>query len=137
MKALTLMATCVFCLGVSGVAQAEENPTGTWKWTVNFRNNPNNNQPREQTLKLKLEGDKLTGAMVGRNDRETAIEDATWKDGEVTFKVTRERNGNKMTSKYKGKVTGDTIKGTIETERDGQTRSRDWEAKRNAGSGAA
>ena len=137
MKALTFVATCVFCLGLGGIAQAEENPTGTWKWTANFRNNPNNNQPREQTLKLKLDGDKLTGAMVGRNDRETAIEDATWKDGEVTFKVTRERNGNKMVSKYKGKVTGDTLKGTIESDRDGQTRSRDWEAKRNAGSGAA
>jgi hypothetical protein len=33
-------------------------------------------------------------------------------------------------SKYKGKVSRETIKGTIEFERDGQTQSRDWEAKR-------
>lgn len=79
------------------------------------------------TLKLKLEGDKLTGAMVGRNGQETAIEDGTFKDGEVSFKVTRERQGNKVTTKYTGKVSGDTIKG--KAGREGQE-GRDWEAKR-------
>src|SRR5690242_7296585 len=34
-----------------------------------------------------------------------------------------------FTTKYDGKVTGDTIKGKMEFERDGETRSRDWEAK--------
>ena len=82
------------------------------------------------TLKLKLDGDKLTGAMVGQNGQETAIEDGQFKDGEVSFKVTRERQGNKITTKYAGKVSGDTIKGKIESERNGQPQSRDWEAKR-------
>jgi len=45
----------------------------------------------------------------------------------------RERDGQKLTSKYSGKLAGDTIKGKIETERDGQTRTRDWEAKRDTG----
>ena len=35
-----------------------------------------------------------------------------------------------MTLEFNGTVDGDTIKGTAETERDGQTRSREWEAKR-------
>ena len=71
--------------------------------------------------------------MPGRNGgdpRETAISDGKVKDDEVSFSVVREFNGNKMTSKYSGKVSADTIKGKIETERDGNTRSRDWEAKR-------
>lgn len=106
-------------------ADESHDPTGTWKWSVT-----RNNQTREATLKLKLEGDKLTGAMLGRNNQETAIEDASYKDGEVAFKVTREFNGQKFSQKFKGKVSGDTIKGKIESERDGQTRSRDWEAKR-------
>ncbi len=108
-------------------AQAEDkpDPTGTWKWSTTF-----NDQTRESTLKLKLEGDKLTGAMLGRNDQEIKIEEATFKDGEVAFSITRERNGQKMTSKYKGKLDKDSIKGKIETTRDGQPRSRDWEAKR-------
>jgi len=99
---------------------------GTWKWTVQGQNN----QSFEQTMKLKMEGDKVTGVILGRNNTETKIDDATFKDGVLAFSVTRERNGNKVTSKYNGKVDGDTIKGKIETERNGQTQSRDWEAKR-------
>ena len=70
--------------------------------------------------------------MPGRNGQETAIEDGKYKDGEVSFQVTRERQGNKFTIKYTGKVSGDTIKGKIETTRDGNAagQPRDWEAKR-------
>jgi len=101
-------------------------PTGTWKWSVTF-----GDQTREQSAKLKLEGDKLTGVIVGRNNTETAIADATFKDDTISFTVTRERDGNKFVSKYSGKLDGDTIKGKIESERDGQTRSVDWNAKRD------
>ncbi len=112
-------AVIVVVAGLVGAARADDkaNPTGTWKWTVT-----NGDQKRDMTLKLKLDGDKLTGAVIGRNNRETKIEDATFKDGEVTFKVTRERNGQKSTSKYNGKVSGDMS--------DGKAESRDWEAKR-------
>lgn len=122
-----LFAMGMVFLLVSGTVRAADkpDPTGTWKWSVMF-----NDQKRDVTLKLKLEGDKLTGAMLGRNDQETAIEDASFKDGEVAFSITRERNGQKSTSKYKGKLDGDTIKGKIEGMRGGQTQSRDWEAKR-------
>lgn len=123
---LTALAVAVSGLMI-GVAMAEEkgSPTGTWKWSVEV-----NGQTRESTLKLKLDGDKLTGAMVGRNNNETKIEDGTYKDGEVAFKITRERNGNKIVQTFKGKLSGDTIKGKIEVDRNGQTQSRDWEAKR-------
>jgi hypothetical protein len=115
-------------VGLVGVARADDkpDPTGTWKWTVMRQG-----QSREVTLKLKLEGDKLTGAMVGRNNQETPIEDATFKDGKVTFKVVRERNGEKFTTKYTGKLSGDTIKGKTEFKRGDDTQSRDWEAKRD------
>lgn len=114
-------------LGMVTQAQAADkaDPTGTWKWSVTF-----NDQTRESTLKLKLDGDKLTGTMLGRNNSETAIENATFKDGQVSFTVTRERNNMKMTTKYTGKLEGDVIKGKSEFERNGQSQSRDWEAKR-------
>jgi hypothetical protein len=125
MKRLTVVALVV---AVAGLARAEDkgkaDPTGTWKWTVEF-----GGQAREQTLKLKLDGDKLTGTMIGRNS-ETKIEDGKYKDGEITFTVIRERNGQKTTTKYAGKLSGDTIKGKAESDRGGQTQSRDWEAKR-------
>jgi hypothetical protein len=68
--------------------------------------------------------------VVGPNDQETAIEDAKYKDGGLSFKVVRERNGEKMTFSTTGKVSGDTLKGKTEFERDGQMQSLEWEAKR-------
>ena len=96
MKRSALLALALVLMGLADRAQAADkpDPTGTWKWSVNF-----NNQSRDVTLKLKLEGDKLSGTMPGRNNQETKIDDATFKDGEVAFSVTRERNGQKSTTK--------------------------------------
>jgi hypothetical protein len=126
MRRFLTAALVLGLLNLAGAARADDkpSPTGTWKWTVE-----RNGQTFDLSLKLKAEGDKLTGALV-RNDEETKIEDGTFKDGEVSFTVVREFNGNKITFKYKGKVEGDTIKGKTEVERDGQTMTRDWEAKR-------
>ena len=127
MKRLLAAALVLVIVGVAAMARADDkpNPSGTWKWTVNF-----GNQTREVTLKLKLDGDKLTGGIIGRDGKENPIQDASYKDGDLSFKVVRERNGTKMTSTYTGKVNGDTIKGKIEFGRNGNTQSRDWEAKR-------
>ena len=127
MRRLVTSALVLFFVAAAGIVRAEDkpNPTGTWKWSVKM-----GQQTRDMTLKLKLENDKLTGTMVGRNNQETAIEEAKYKDGEVSFNVVRERNGQKSTTKYNGKVSGDTIKGKIESERNGQKQSRDWDAKR-------
>jgi hypothetical protein len=127
MKWLICAVACVSLWGVSGVAQAAEDPTGTWQWTVTF-----GDRSREMTLKLKLEGDELTGSMPGRDNQETPIADATFKDGEISFTITRERNGRKSVTKYTGKQSGATITGQIESERNGEKQTRAWEAKRTA-----
>ena len=74
---------------------------------------------------------KLTGTVSGRGG-ETAIAEAKLKGEEISFQVTREFNGNTVTTKYNGKLSGDTIKGKMEFQRDGQPQSRDWEAKRES-----
>ena len=125
MKRFVSVAVGLIVVAVMGVAQGAENPTGTWKWETSF-----GGKTRENTLKLKLDGDKLTGTMVGRDGQETPIENATFKDDKVSFTYTREFNGQKFTMKYNGTVKGDTITGKSEFEREGQTQSRDWEAKR-------
>lgn len=125
MRQLAAAALVVAIVGVASLAQAAENPTGTWKWTVKY-----NDQTREMSVTLKLDGDKLTGTIPGRDGATTPIADGKFKDGEVSFTVTRERDGNKMVFKYSGKITGDTLKGKAEFTRDGNTQSRDWEAKR-------
>jgi hypothetical protein len=83
----------------------------------------------EGTLKLKQDGEKLTGATV-RNDNETAIQDGKIAGDQVSFTVVREREGRKVTAKYKGKITGDAVKGTVESDWSGDWQTLDWEGTR-------
>jgi hypothetical protein len=122
-------------LALSGSVQAQDkkaDPTGTWSWSMPGRDG---GEARKITLKLKTEGDKISGKLIspgrqGGDPMETEISDGKLKGDEVAFSVTRERQGNKYTQKYQGKIAGDTIKGKIQFDRNGETQSRDWEAKR-------
>ena len=125
--------TVLLALATFAIATAVQaaDATGTWTWTRQGRNGGND---VKMTLKLKVAGEKLTGTLSspGRDGQvtDTEITDGKVKGDEVSFTVTREFNGNKFTTKYNGKVTADTIKGKTESERNGNTQSRDWEAKR-------
>jgi hypothetical protein len=114
-----------------GTAVQAADATGSWSWT---RPGRNGGPDQKMTLKLKADGEKLTGTLTSPSrdggTTDTAIADGKVKGDEVSFTVTREFNNNKMVSKYNGKVSADTIKGKIESERNGQAQSRDWEAKR-------
>jgi len=111
-----LVACAVLALGAAVQSQAADSkadPTGTWTWTTPGRNG---GPDRKSTLKLKLDGDKVTGTVTspgrqGGQAQDTAIEDGKLKGEELSFSVTREVNGNKFTAKYSGKLAGDTIKG--------------------------
>lgn len=125
MKRIAVAFAIVLTLTLVGTLRAAD-PTGTWKWTTDF-----GGKTREATLKLKLEGDKLSGAYLGgQSGNETAIENASFKEDTVSFSITRERNGQKLTTKYSGKLAGDTITGKSERQRDGQAQASDWVAKR-------
>lgn len=130
----TLAWTLVLTLGVSFLGltatarAADKTATGNWTWTFN-----RNGEDVTITLKLKQDGEKLTGSLKGAQGAETEIKDGKIsKDGELSFKVERERNGNTFVIKYSGKLEGDAIKGKTEMTRNGEPVSRDWEAKRAA-----
>ena len=129
MRRLATVAVVLAIGSLVGVARADDKsgPSGTWKWSAGRPGG----QGRETTLKLKIEGDKVTGTISGRAG-ETAIEDGTYKDGVVSFKVTTQgQGGQSVTRKFHGKLSGDTIKGKTEGPgRDGQPMERDWVAKR-------
>ena len=145
---LKVTACAVALFGAISFAHAADkkvDPTGTWTWTApGFRGGGGGGgggggQTRTNTLKLKLEGEKLTGTLSGGGGgrqggggqpRAIDIEDAKLNGDEVSFKVTREFQNNKMVAKYNGKISGDTIKGKMEFDRNGEPQSRDWEAKR-------
>jgi hypothetical protein len=60
----------------------------------------------------------------------TDIKDGKIDNSDISFSVTREFNGNSFTTKYSGKLADGVIKGKAESERNGETQSRDWEAKK-------
>ena len=107
------------------ISAAAADISGTWKWTFEGRNGP-----MEATATLQLNDGVLTGTVGGRFG-DTPIGDASFRDDQVSFTVTREFNGNKFVVKYDGKLEGDTITGTIARQnRDGETVTREWKATR-------
>ena len=133
---MKVLACAMLVLGGAAQTQAADakaNVAGNWTWSTPGRDG---GPERKSTLTLKVEGDKVTGkiAAPGRDGApmETVIEDAKVDGATVTFKVTRTFGENKMVQKFNGKLEGDSIKGKIEFERNGEAQSRDWEAKRQA-----
>jgi hypothetical protein len=133
MKSLCKLLAATIAVGFATVAAFAADPSGTWKWTQQGRQG---GQGFEMTLKLEVKDGALsgsTGAIQGPQGEipGVAISDASIKGDTVAFSITREFNGNKRTSKYEGKIEGDTIKGTIERQtRDGTTQKSDWTATR-------
>ena len=76
--------------------------SGKWKWALA------KNSGGHGTFTLKQDGEKLTGSISGLGfGGENDIEDGTFKDGQITFKVTRSRGGQDITTTYTGKLSGD------------------------------
>jgi hypothetical protein len=119
--------------------KAALDPTGTWKVTT-FNPQTNSKIGAEETLKIKLAGEKLTGTVTHRsnvngNERifESPITETKLQGGEIAFTVSHPPHvgkGPDITLSYQGKITGDKIKGKVESEWSGHTSVRNWEAKR-------
>jgi hypothetical protein len=86
--------------------------TGKWSFETQGRNGP-----MTQTLNLKQAGTDLTGTLAGGRGGEVQISDGKVDGNNVSFTVVREFQGNKVTIKYNGVVSGDEMKLTIETGR--------------------
>ena len=84
--------------------------TGKWTTQVPGRDGT----PREQTIMLKADGDKLTGSVSGRQS-DTPIQDGKISGDDLSFVVVRSFGGNEVRQVYKGKVVGSEIKFTIQT----------------------
>jgi hypothetical protein len=125
----TALLGVVLFLNTPALHAAEKvDPAGTWTWTVEGRDG----NTMTSTLKLRQENGKLAGTVTGRGGREDEIENATLDGERLSFQVTRERNGNRSTAKYAGKISGDRIDGKVESNWGGEARTRDWVAKREA-----
>jgi hypothetical protein len=133
-KFTKILFGAVLLTGTIIQAQAQDkkvDPTGTYVWTQAGRNG---GPDRTNTLTLKLDAGKLTGSIMapgrgGAAAAATPISDGMLMGTNVMFNVVRDVNGNSMTNKYSGGLADGTIKGKIDTDRNGQVNSRDWEAK--------
>jgi len=110
----------------SPLSAAQQNLAGTWKASFATPNG----QTIESTLKIKQDGDKLSGVVIGRNGNETPFDEITLTGDQLSLRLIRERNGEKVTTKVAAKVTGDDLKGKIESNYGGENHTMDWEAKR-------
>lgn len=113
-------------------------PTGTWK--IATINPETKSKVSEAPMKLKLEGGKLTGTITHQSTingktrvLERVLKETKLQGDDISFTVSIPPvtgTGPEATKTYRGKITGDTMKGKVETEWNGTTFRRDWEAKR-------
>jgi hypothetical protein len=127
MKAILSMA---LVLGVCGLADAADDkavdPVGTWKCEYEI-----GGQQRTSTLKIKKDGEKLTGTMSWPNQDATDVKDLKLKDATLTFSAVRKIMDNEITVEYTLKIDGDKLKGKGAAEFGGQKQEFDMEGKRD------
>ena len=105
---------------------------GTWKWSPGFggRGGPGGRGGGGTTVTLKRDGDKLSGKLNAPRLGEADIKHGRFRNGEVSFQIERERDGETSTNFYRGRFSADTITGRFTSEAGGRVRTNDWRAAR-------
>ena len=126
----TIYVISFLLTGFLPAARAQEgkatDPAGTWELRFERPGRP----PSVSILRLEKAGDKYVGALASEQGQTVPVKEALWKDGELSFRVTLERQGQEFNLDYKGKVTGEAIKGKVSLNILGQNRSFDFEGNR-------
>jgi uncharacterized lipoprotein YehR (DUF1307 family) len=103
MKRLLVLAA------ICAVAASAADISGTWKGTADVQGNT-----VERTFVFKVDGAKLTGETTSEMMGTSTITDGKIDGDNISFTITAKFQDNEMKMNYKGKVTGDTIKLTVE-----------------------
>lgn len=113
-------------LSIYASAHAVENPAGTWKVRTMFRGR----QGRTAILQLQRHDNNLTGVMSRSEDSKLEINNGRFRQGELSFDVVSQWNGQQVATKYTGSIHGDSIKGQVEYRRRGEQQVLNWTAER-------
>ena len=120
-----IMWLCFVLLSLAPAALAQDaKVAGSWDLSSPGRDG----NVMTQTLTLQQDGTKLTGTVKGQ--RGEAPVTGTISGNNISFSVTRNTPNGDMKIDYTGTVNGDAMKGTFTV----MGNSRDWSAKRSAGS---
>jgi hypothetical protein len=117
-----LLSVCVILASFAAAMAGDLN--GKWIAQVPGRDG----QTRETTFNFKVEGDKLTGTVSGRQG-DTAISDGKISGDDLSFTVVMNFQGNEVKLLYKGKVAGEEIKFT-RTREGGSQPGQEFTAKK-------
>lgn len=117
------MRKLILSMALAAVSVFAADPSGKWTWEMEGRDG----QKRSQSLTLKAEGDKLTGAMSGRQG-ERPIENGKISGDDISFTMTIQMGGESRKLVYKGTLAGEELKLNMSSE--GGEFSRDFVAKR-------
>ena len=130
MKHILLFLGLLSGLGcLSRAADASPNLTGTWHWTAPA--NPDGQVPKV-TFRLKWDGAAVTGT-VTKSSGERSITNGVLKGDQISFQVFSQGHSGTAITTYRGKLTGDVIKGTVNIDVADKHFSTDWEVKREWG----
>ena len=106
MKLRLVLLSCVLA-----VAALAADVSGKWTYETQGRNGA-----QTVTLTLKADGGSLTGTMAGGRGGDVEISEGKVDGNNVSFKVVREMQGNKLVMNYTGTVSGEEMKLKIERE---------------------
>ena len=102
MKMLLLFVPCAITALAADIS-------GKWKGSAEGPNGP-----IERTFTFKVDGTKLTGETESQMMGKSTIEDGKIEGDNLTFTVNANFQGNEMKLAYKGHVTGNEIKLTVD-----------------------
>jgi hypothetical protein len=123
MKRLLALAPVLAILFATVLAAADI--SGTWKGTADFQG-----QTIERTFVFKVDGAKLTGETTSEMMGKSVINDGKIDGDNITFSITAELQGNQLKMNYSGKITGETIKLSVDLGA-AVGQSIDWTLKRS------
>lgn len=122
LKSLLLVSALLLSAALASASDA----AGVWAFDFESRKG----QTVHATIELSVQGDQVTGTFEGPKGSHP-ISNGKISGETVSFQVTREARRGQLTANYSGKVTGDTLTGTVTvTGPRGKTVTRPWTAKR-------
>lgn len=113
---------------VASVFAGPPEVAGRWRWNIRG----GDGEGRLVNVTLEQQGEKVTGTMRAFGNPAPIEDGKVTEDGEVSFAVRRRNNNRVFESFYTGKFEAGKITGKIETKRDGESRTVDWNATRIA-----
>lgn len=111
-------------------------PSGTWKWEVDFGGNKIDNALRIEAKEGKLSGtlqsifENAPPDAPAEMSAPVKIDEGKIEGDKISYSVTRSFNGNEFTVTYAGVVSGEEIEGTTAMNFGGEEREFPWSAKR-------